>query len=504
MIKLPLRAQAFATPLFLFLASFLLRLALISKGPYHIDGLGLAIQSEATLAMGQLQPFLWIGYTMTLLLGTFSVWLAKLSGQNDPVAAVNLMTVTLSSLTIPTAGVFIRKVLNPQAAFTACVLLSVFPLFLSLSTFANSHIPTLFFLFPALIALTEYKTTNHPAGLLLAGILLGLTGASRLQDIVLLFVPISCFFFMPLEGRRDHGRQILPFAGLWGLAGLTILLVYLPMQLTSGTPGYLPFFNAYQKACLHTNTFLPKFNIHMIQKSLLIIKNELSFPGIAAAAAGLVLMGRHKPGALCFFLLWFLCPLAFYGNIFTATSRYLMLSLLPLIIGAGYAFSFLLSSQNRVNRIAALTLFLFLNIAFLVKAIPVLYFRHQYALTPDFARWVGTVTEPQAVIVGEDENYFVSHYAERATFPWPHEAPGRIDPAPFAAWLNGQLARQQPVYVTVTNNIRVPEDRDFYHFLKNHYRLTLIGRPLYEDWHHSTTSLQIERICFYKIEGPNP
>jgi hypothetical protein len=130
------KIHPFLIPFLLFFASFLLRLALISKGPYHMDCLNLAIQVERTLSTQKLQPLFGFGYPLTVLSGVFFFWLTKFWGHADPVFAVNLMSVVFGSLCIPTFYAFIKRILDERTAILSSIALSLSPLFLALATLA--------------------------------------------------------------------------------------------------------------------------------------------------------------------------------------------------------------------------------------------------------------------------------------------------------------------------------------------------------------------------------
>ena len=177
--------KLFSIPLLLFLFSLLLRLNLISLGPYHVDCLNLIIQANATLETGQLHNLFGFGYPLTVLLGSFFIWACQLFNIYDPVFAVNLMSVVLSSLAVLINYFFVSELFDKRTALISSLLLTVFPNFLGLSIYGTSHIPAILFLELGFWMLSLYKKFPQKIFLYLSALSLGLVGAARLQDLIL-------------------------------------------------------------------------------------------------------------------------------------------------------------------------------------------------------------------------------------------------------------------------------------------------------------------------------
>ena len=167
-------------PLALFLVSFLLRLFLTSKGSYHLDCLNLAILAERSLDTGSLQSQFGPGYPVAVLLSAFFIFVSRIFSQNDPVIAVNLMSVVSSALCIPALYVIAEKLFGRLPAFLSAVIFSVTPIFLSISIYGKSHAPSLFFLLTGICFLLSFLETREKKTLVISSIFIGLMGASRL------------------------------------------------------------------------------------------------------------------------------------------------------------------------------------------------------------------------------------------------------------------------------------------------------------------------------------
>ena len=147
------RTKAYLIPLLLFFISFLLRLSLISKGPYHLDSLNLTLLAEKTLETGSLQSQFGPGYPLTVILAALFIFVSRIFSQNDPILAVNFMSVVFSSLCIPVFYAITDKLFGRLTAFLSAIMFSLSPIFLGVSVFGKSHTPSLFCLLVGLFYL---------------------------------------------------------------------------------------------------------------------------------------------------------------------------------------------------------------------------------------------------------------------------------------------------------------------------------------------------------------
>ncbi len=88
-------------PPLLFVLCFLLRFSLISKGPFELDCLSLALKSEQFITTGKLQYLSGAGYPLAVLLGAFFIKITNLLSIRDSVFAVNFMSVCFGSAIAP-------------------------------------------------------------------------------------------------------------------------------------------------------------------------------------------------------------------------------------------------------------------------------------------------------------------------------------------------------------------------------------------------------------------
>jgi len=485
------------------LLSFLPRLALISKGPYHIDCLNLVIKAQETLATGQLQPLFGWGYPLTVLLA--SLFVALFDGLNigDPGLAVNFMSVVFGALAVSAYYLFTRKFLNETAALFGAFFFSFHPIFFGISLYGKSHAPSLFFLLAGLICLLYAHSARRTALVLLSGFFFGLMGAARLHDLILMLPAIILLLIGPLPGRsftsilRGQKTKWLLF---FGLIGITVIACHLPFFL-SQSEIYDSHLKTFWKMGV-TNNFVGPVSSFLITAGFMLTFSLTPIGMLLSLAGGLRLIQRDKQKAL-FLLLWLAVPLFFYGNLKTLTSRFLVISVIPLTITEGYFLATLFSFRKIIFKISCCLVCLLIFGLTFWEVYPIFRFRHEQAALPDCARWIASMTEPHAVIIMSDERLFTSYYGRRTTW---HNPCGTISVNKnylprFKAKLDRKLDDNIPIYITSFGLHAGDHTGEFTRFMVAHYELKHIGRHLTEDYHRGATHLNIGYENLFRIKA---
>ncbi|HPB68312.1 MAG TPA: glycosyltransferase family 39 protein [Candidatus Omnitrophota bacterium] len=499
-------------PLFFGGLNLLLRLSVISRGPFNGDCLSLAIQAEKTLQLLQPQYVFGTGYPLTVLLGALFFGLTRLYGNTDPVLAVNLMSVILSSVTVAIHYLVVQKLLDRTAAIASALLLSVFPIFLGISTYGMSHVPSLLFLHLGLLSLLQFKETRSAGSFALSAFWLGCMGASRIQEFALMTVPVSILLgtLVSGEGGSRPGvktacrRFLSQFFFLWLGAGVTAFLFHLPLFLLSAQNGYFGQLKRYWAASTTPN-FLG-FLSPALGDSLQVTFFSLTPFGAIAAVLGLLLLLKNNWLTALFLAAWFLWPLLFLGNLAMTTPRFILIALIPLLIFSGAFFSHLKNFPNTRFRLLAGFAFGLIFVTMFVNIHPILRFRHRHELLPGFARFVQKSTEPNAKIICGDEFPFIIYYGRRDMLRRPND-PFRITPADletFRARLDELLTDGVPVYITSSGLFSYNPGKRFSGFIQSHYRLEYRGETLSEDWHQGVTRLRVGVEKLYRIQKLPP
>lgn len=495
------KAPAFLIPFALFSLSLIINLSLINRGPYHVDCLGIAQSVGQTLQAKAFHSVVWVGNSFLVLIGALFLMVTQALGSDNPILAINLMGVVCGACAIPILYNFLRRVLGTQTAVFGALLVLSCPMYISLSTFGLSQIPAFLFLMAGLLFLAVFKERPRPLFLWLAGISMGLMGLTRVQDFLLMLPAFIYYAVIPGGQDPTNPGAKNPWARIAKFLPLIII----------GVAAALPAFNNFHDVAQQLSKMILRFQLTALQtqKFFLFFSPLLPFAGkillrdmgwglAAFAGVGIILLLKNKPSAGIFLLLWICGPFFFYGSLFTMTSRYLLLSMLGLAICGGYALSYFFSRNNPyVKLFVLLSLFCLIGIP-LREAVPTLKFRHQYALSPDFAHQVADLTEANATIIGADEIAFIRCYTGRQTRHWPIDIfiKGSQDVNGFSQWLNEKLLAGKPVYILLNDFYDLESEKAFVRSLNKDYVLEPVKRLLYEDWHHSTIH---QNLCYVNL-----
>ncbi len=486
--------------------SLVMRLAVISLGPFHVDCLNLAVKAQNTLHHHQLHFLNGTGYPLTVLLGSLFVALTGFAGNKDPVFAVNFMSVVLSSLAIAFHFLFVKDFLTRKTAIFSAIVFSVFPAYLGLSTYGKSHIPSIFFLCLGLLILQQYLQTGKRSLFFFSIGCFGCMGASRVQEYVFLIIPVTVFVWIMFKQKKGHPslRQKSQLfwrdsLGLWTGSTVFAFLFYVPLLIDAPRTGYFIQLKGYWDVSTSPN-FLGLLSPSLAESFRIIFFGLTPIGSITALLGFLLILKKDKYKAL-FLAVWLLLPLLFLGNLSMTTTRFIMICIIPLFICAGYFFAHLYSFPNSYFRLLSFFVFSLITVTMFVNIYPVLLFRHQHALLPDFARFVQRVTEPSAKIIAGDETPFIIYYGKREIGFRPFEA-AKIPQSQlrdFQRRLDALLAQDTPVYITSSGLLSYDPEKKFSSFVQNHYQLDYVGETLSEGWHQGVTRLRIGVEKLYRI-----
>lgn len=463
----------------------------------------LAVKAEKTLQTRQLQPQFGPGYPLTVLLGAFFVGMARLFSVQDPVIAVNFMSVVFSALCILSLYFLAKKLFDETAAVLSAVMLAVSPIFLGVSVYGKNHTLSLFFLMQGISWLISFLKTGSQKYFWGAALFLGFMGAAREPDLVLVGLSVS---FLLLYGYPDHRglfKRFQTLCGFWLAVCFIVLLFHLPILGKDGNSStgnqFLDLWKTgFQKDFLGILSPVLPISFHFLLATL-------TRAGLILAIIGLLNLAWKSPRIFIFLALWIAVPLLFYGNKETLSPRYLSLILPPLLLGQGYLFSRFIQ-KNALLRWTAYASFIMIVCLLFSRIYPVLEFRHQHALLPEFARWLGKNTEPDAKIIVGDEALFIRYYAKRETLSRPRSFHSISDEKlqQFKNEIDHLLSNDIPIYITGIGLYGYDPQQQFSNFIKKYYDLELRGRKLTEDWHRGEMFHRINFDEVYQIRKKHP
>jgi len=474
--------------IFIFATALCLRLAFISKGPFHSDTLSLALSAQETLATGRFHYTHGDGHPFAVILAAFFLTVVRLAGGADIVFAVNLMSVVCGALSVVLLFLAAEKMFGFKAAAAAGILGIFFPPHVALSTHGSSMTPAMCLALASLYFLLRYTQETRRRDLVAAAFFLGLCGATRLAEIVLV-APWGFFLLTAALPRRDRWRGL----GLSAAVTLgTVLLLYIQLFIQAGlAPFHYALTNPYQAV------FLGFFS-EVLPRSFLWLVSGFGPYGCVVIVGGIaVLLLAREWRHLVFLILWFAVLQFLYGNLTCLAMRYLVAGWLPLVIIEGYALGRAFSTRRPLIAAAAWIAVAVLC-ARLSVFVPTLMFRHERSLQIEFAQWVARRTDPEGVVIAVDEGQIISHYANRCAIRQPLDA----DPVSIKAFFDGTLEplleKGVPVYI-VSSALVYDNKGAFAQALDERYDFRDLGVRVNEDWHHVLLGQDFFREYLFEV-----
>ena len=475
------RKKSFLIPLILFIFPFNLRLSLISKGAFNVDTLFILTQAEKTLQTLQLQYSYGFGFPGTVILASIFIFTLGLLSVHDSVFAFNFMSAFFSSLSIPVLYLIVKKLFDPLTALLGAVLLSFLPSFLGLSVYGNTHTPCLFFLLLGILLLLLYKDSGEKGHIILSAISVGLMGGSRLQDMFFMLIPLGYLLYSIHKKNTQSSltKNLILFLPL-SLGVAFALHIPIAIDNLSNYQGNLSSYWELGVTNLYKG-FYPK----ALQHSLNIALFNFTALGIIGSALGLCLLFRKSFKTAVFLFLWFLVPYSFYGNLSSTTSRFLVISFLPMAIALAFLLGNALQNRRLLKYVYILIFASILLIPF-NRIYPVLNFRHHYDPIGDFARWVKDNTPPGSIIITADDGPFLGYYGKRRFIYQLASVYSPIKAEQFANFksaIDKLLLEGKNIYVTGTGIFANNPDDRFYKFLLENYDLFFVGGRMINNFH---------------------
>ena len=474
---------------FIFAAALCLRLALMSKGPFHVDVLRLALAAQETLETGRLHYAHGDGHPLAVLFGALSIAILKVFGVSDIVFGLNVVGVVCGALSVVLLFLVVERMFGFHTAVVAGLLLTFFPPHVAVSTFGKSLTPAMCLALASLYFLLGFiQDVTRRRDLLTAGVFLGLCGAARLSEMVFA-LPLG---FLLLSASLPVRRRLRALGLLAFAAFATVLLFYIPLLSQKGMASlHFALTNEYQAV------FLGSFS------KVLPLSFAWLYSGFGLYACGLILAGiggmvfSRRFRLLTFLILWFAVFHFLYGNLSSSGMLYLVVAWLPLLILEAHAFGRIVSDRRRLIVVSGWILLGVVCVR-LMMFVPVLLFRHDHALQVDFARWVGRKTSPQGLVLAVDEGPFIEYYAKRPLLPHPIDGNPASIKRFFDETIDPLLAQGRPVYV-IDSALAYDSRGIFLRALNDRYDFLDMGELMNEDWHHVLLRHEFSPEKLYEI-----
>ncbi len=488
----------------IFLFTLVLRLAFISKGPFHGDCMSLVMQARQTAETGNIHYLHSHGFPLIAIIGGLFVRIFQLCGLSDPVFVINMMSVVFSSFAVLLLFLLARAWFDERTAFLAAILLSVTPIFLANSVYGNSHMPALFFMLLSLYQLlTGYFQDHRLRSLIMPAISLGLAIAARAQDAVLLLPIIALWFMIQPAGKDFSIQKKLGSIALFMLIALFIgALFYIPLFqqdfLVTSQRGnsLITFFKTELFDHIATDfwVFLPP--------CFKIILDTVTPVGVLLSACGIIFLWRERRFSdVAVLLTWFGISFYFFSSLNFYLPRFFILSLIPICILIGISCSRVLQYKGWIAIAAWGTWVLFLISFPLLQITPVLQSRHDHAYMPEFVQWVKKTIEPEALVIISDGSDFFRYYGpvKRLGRPLHLSHFSQDELLALQKNINHSLSQGISVYITSNGLYSYDPEKAFSSFMKSSYCLKLVGRRPVELWHHGALEQRVPLSGLYRI-----
>lgn len=489
-----MRHRNIIIPCFLLLGSFILRLLLISKGPFSIDCFDLALKSERTFSSGQLQYMFGPGYPLAIILGAMFIWLFNAFNISSPVFAVNMMSVVTGSLAVFFFYKVSKSITDQKSAIFGTVLFSINPIVLGYSVYGTSNAPTLLWLCVSVYFLIlSRENKDSLKNLLISAIFFGLLGGTRLQDMIFLSIPIASLLF--LSERSCRIRRVFVFF----LTAVSVsILFYIPFILTDRKVEYLSQLTKFR--ALNVPTYSWDFTKESFFKIHIYLLNALLPLGLIISLSGLFILARKKNPFSLFLLLWFFIPFSITIRFATTYSRYLLIPIVPLSIAAGACLSYFFN-KGRIFKMASILILCRIFYTSFLPMYKLLDFRHNRSVIIEYCKWINDNTEKNAFVISCDDGSFINYYGYRELVSRPMDSfhIGMEQLEEFKTRLDKKLEEGYPVYITAIGLYDYSPNGEFTSFMELYYRIKYVGKGLYEDWHGGAEARRIFYNPLYKV-----
>lgn len=465
----------------LFLINFLIGLSFINAGLFHMDSVMLATAVEKTYQTGILQPAVHGRYG-AVFINCILYFPFYLLGQNADFVT-RFSSVLFHAFSAVAFFYFVRGVFADRAqAFNGALLFSLTPLYFIPDTYGKEHGMSIFFLLLAFLLLDSAIKKGSPILILFASTCY--VFSITVRESLIWTVPLFALFFInpeifwrPFKASITPERFrtpllfafIFPQAVFFSIVLSTYLVNVIQLEYVNGI-------------------LLPTFP-HAIKD----LMTSTPWPILPLLAIGIWGMARYeKPFTVIFFLFW-LMMILLYGNTNWYTPRHLDIVIIPLNIFVSYALGRLYLRFKTIANIAVI----YCVIAMLLFMYPMLEFRHDYNGEKEFALFVKSKTEANAVIATTDQFAFIEYYGKRRTLFLPLTGP-KDAIKNFINTTNEYLADGVPVYYTNASFVEKYEQFSDY-VVTRRYNISYIGQHLREDYHRPELDFRLSYQKLYKV-----
>ncbi|MFH0859726.1 MAG: glycosyltransferase family 39 protein [Candidatus Altiarchaeota archaeon] len=491
-------------PIAIFVIAFLPRFAYMNDGLFHTDSVIMAIAVENTFKTLNLHYMHPPGYPGQVIIATvlYAIHHA-LTGAESAEFACTFTSVLLGSLGVVMLYYFVEEFFQSRrAAIFSSLILTVFPVYLSLSTYAKDHATEVFFLLLAAYLSARASRTKSRRLTVLASLACGYAIAIRIVN--LLFLPFFMLIYyrespVKVKKKGDALRLMLdknPKAFAEELltlllpAALMFLLLYLPMFTSEGIQP-LRYVAGYARWLGIFSDVLPT--------SLEWATISITPLGWLLFAAGFLAYFKREKRKSLVILGWAVAFFLYGGNLGITTPRYVIPALVPVVMFMGVALDVI---WGRAGNVASVIVLIILMSWMFFTIQPILEFRSELSGPKAFALEVMKNTEPNALILTMDQSYHIEYYAKRRARGY-SVADGAEGMDKMLADVDISLENGTPVYV-MTSLFSYPGRELLMQKMDQEYNFENVGTFLNEDWHRDSIFSAINNETLLRISKKSP
>lgn len=471
-----MKKRKFYLALILFLFSFWIRLTFLNPGFFHHDSLLLVKAVESSISSHILQPKLGGRYFYVLIHIPIYLAAKRLGIPLD--ITFNIFSAFWASLAVAVFFLFLSEFIdNHLISLNAGFLLSLNPVFLFGSTYTKSFCFSFLFLALSLLSLIKARKQNS-LKLLFLSVLFFLATLFTRESAVFYLLPLFILFF--LWGKREKKTSGIFLGGI----ALSLILFYI---------------THHQNMLLKAHTQNIKFvgiKLFLIKQAAIDLLKNFNFLSLILIFQGTIYGIRKERKTILFALSWCL-PFFAYIFINIYNIQYIIEYLGGFIILQGLGLLFLYRKFRRlifylVNFGLCATMFL--------TVYPLLDFRKNFSGEKEYALWVKTKTEDNAIIIAMDDAVFVEFYAKRKCLAHPIGDKEKIQ-----LWIKQlfSLAKAgHPLYL-MGSGLSYDDKGYVKEALSNYFTLRYVGSHLTEDYHRAAIYPRLYYQKLLKLELNN-
>ncbi|MBI4016693.1 MAG: hypothetical protein HY363_03290 [Candidatus Aenigmarchaeota archaeon] len=386
-------SNTLAIALSLSVAALVFGFVFLNTALFHYDAIVLAEAVEKTYSTLRLQPSTNYRYADVVIVDIiyFPFWLRGSTAD----FSVRLAGVIFYSASIGMLYLFLKKFTNNTLlSLVAAVLFAVSPIYLSPNTFGKIHSISIFFLLLSLWLLLLPERKNF----VLAATAYSASIGSR--ESTLFFAPfaLSLCAYSVWKSRQNIWQFLYFFIPLLSFFFLLSAWYFYPIisKTLNGTSVETAFFT-------YSSANMARALNDLTRTSGTLI----SLAALVGMISGVVTL--RFPAM--FLTAWLLSAFFYFSNYTTYEARYLDVVLIPFFAFSGLTVSYL-TNKNRIVGYALFGLLLFAPVSYSTQ---LLLPRTAYNGIYEFGKLISEKTEPDAVIIVQNEAPVVGYYGKRKT-----------------------------------------------------------------------------------------